>query len=148
MPSVSVNGIDLYYEEAGAGPPIIFSHEFAGSLESWEPQLRFFSRRYRVIAYNHRGYPPSTVPDDPAAYSEEQLVADLLGLLDTLQIDRSHIVGLSMGGAVALKFAIGHSDRCRGNGPRTSAPWRNASSITAPRPWQKSTRAARRGCSY
>lgn len=114
MPAARVNGIDLYYEEAGEGTPLVFSHEFAGSHESWEPQLDFFARRYRCIAYNHRGYPPSTVPDEPAAYSEEQLVDDLRGLLDALGIARAHICGLSMGGAVALKFAIAHPDRCLG----------------------------------
>ncbi len=114
MPAVRVNGIELYYEEVGEGTPLVFSHEFAGSLESWEPQLDCFGRRYRCVAYNHRGYPPSTVPDDPAAYSEEQLVDDLRGLLDALGIERAHICGLSMGGAVALKFAIAHPDRCLG----------------------------------
>ena len=69
MPTVDVNGVSIYYEETGSGTPLVFSHEFAGSHESWEPQVRFFSRRYRVITYNDRGYPPSTVPDDPAAYS-------------------------------------------------------------------------------
>jgi len=114
MPVAAVNGVDLYYEEAGSGTPLVFSHEFAGSHESWEPQVRFFSRRYRVITYNNRGYPPSTVPDDPAAYSEEHLVADLRALLDHLGIERAHIAGLSMGGAVALKFGIAHPDRCLG----------------------------------
>jgi pimeloyl-ACP methyl ester carboxylesterase len=114
MPSAPVNGIELYYEDTGTGTPVVFSHEFAGSCESWEPQVRFFARRYRVITYNHRGYPPSTVPDDPGAYSEEHLVADLLGLLDHLGIERAHIVGLSMGGAVALKFGLAHPTRCLG----------------------------------
>jgi pimeloyl-ACP methyl ester carboxylesterase len=114
MPSARVNGIEIYYEETGSGTPLVFSHEFAGSHESWEAQVRFFGRRYRVVTYNHRGYPPSTVPDDPAAYSEEHLVADLLGLLDYLGIERAHIAGLSMGGAVALKFGIAHPERCLG----------------------------------
>lgn len=114
MPVVQVNGIDLYYEEAGAGTPLVFSHEFAGSHESWEPQLDFFARRYRVIAYNHRGYPPSSVPADPHDYAEELLVADLRGLLDALGIARAHVAGLSMGGATVLKFAIAHPDRCLG----------------------------------
>jgi pimeloyl-ACP methyl ester carboxylesterase len=114
MPSIEINGVTIYYEESGSGTPLVFSHEFAGSHESWEPQVRYFARRYRVITYNHRGYPPSTVPDDPAAYSEEHLVADLRALLDALNIERAHIAGLSMGGAVALKFAIAHPDRCIG----------------------------------
>jgi pimeloyl-ACP methyl ester carboxylesterase len=112
MPAVPVNGIEICYDEAGTGTPIVFCHEFAGSRESWEPQLGFFARRYRCIAFNYRGYPPSSVPEDPAAYSEEQLVDDLRGLLDALGIARAHICGLSMGGAVALKFALAHPDRC------------------------------------
>jgi pimeloyl-ACP methyl ester carboxylesterase len=114
MPSARINGVEIYYEETGTGTPLVFSHEFAGSHESWEPQARFFGRRYRVITYNHRGYPPSSVPDDPAAYSEEHLVADLRGLLDHLGIEKAHIAGLSMGGAVALKFGIAHPERCLG----------------------------------
>jgi pimeloyl-ACP methyl ester carboxylesterase len=113
MPLASVNGIDIYYEERGTGYPLIFSHEFAGSWESWTDQIRFFSRRYRVIAYNDRGYPPSSVPSDPAAYSEEQSVDDLLGLMNSLGIEQAHIGGLSMGGALTLKFGIAHPERCR-----------------------------------
>lgn len=114
MPHAAANGIALYYEVTGEGTPLIFSHEFAGSHESWDAQVRFFARRYRVITYNHRGYPPSSVPDDPSAYSEELLVEDLRALLDHLGIARAHVAGLSMGGAVALKFGIAHPDRCLG----------------------------------
>ena len=114
MPIARANGVELYYEEAGSGTPLVFSHEFAGSHESWKAQVRYFSRRYRVITYNDRGYPPSTVPDNPDAYSEEQSVEDLRALLDVLGIQRAHIAGLSMGGAVALKFGIAHPDRCLG----------------------------------
>jgi pimeloyl-ACP methyl ester carboxylesterase len=49
MPTVAVNGVDLYYEEVGAGAPILFLHEFAGDYRSWEPQMRAFGRRYRAI---------------------------------------------------------------------------------------------------
>jgi pimeloyl-ACP methyl ester carboxylesterase len=112
MPLAPVNGVELFYEERGSGFPLIFSHEFAGSWESWKDQIRFFSRRYRVIAYNDRGYPPSSVPEDPSAYSEEQSVEDLLGLMDFLRIERAHIGGLSMGGALTLKFGIAHPERC------------------------------------
>jgi pimeloyl-ACP methyl ester carboxylesterase len=54
------DGVKLYYEEAGSGKPLIFVHEYAGDYRSWEPQMRFFSRYYRCIAFNARGYPPST----------------------------------------------------------------------------------------
>jgi len=113
MASVRVNGVEIFYREAGRGDPLVLSHEFAGSWESWREQVRFFSRRYRVIVYNDRGYPPSSVPTDPALYSEETSVEDLSQLLDALDIQRAHIGGLSMGGAITLKFGIAHPDRCR-----------------------------------
>ncbi len=62
------DGVKLYYEETGAGVPVIFVHEFAGDLRSWEAQLRHFGQRYRTIAYNARGYPPSDVPEDVGKY--------------------------------------------------------------------------------
>ena len=70
MPYASSGGVQLYYEEAGKGTPIVFVHEFADDLHSWEPQLRYFSRRYRCIAYNARGYSPSDVPKAASKYSQ------------------------------------------------------------------------------
>lgn len=114
MPTFSADdGVKIYYEEAGQGFPLLFSHEFAGDITSWEPQVNFFARRYRVITYCHRGYPPSDVPEDPDAYSQDRLVADAKGLLDYLGIDRAYIAGLSMGAATALSFAIAHPETCR-----------------------------------
>ena len=63
MPFVESDRARLYVEEVGAGYPIIFVHEFAADCREWEPQLRFFSRSYRCITYNARGYPPSEVAD-------------------------------------------------------------------------------------
>lgn len=111
MPTARVEGITLAYEEAGQGLPLVFVHEFAGDARSWEPQLRFFARRYRVIAYNARGYPPSDVPEDPAAYSQAQAVEDLRGLLDHLGIARAHVCGLSMGGFATLHFGLTYPER-------------------------------------
>ena len=102
--------IDLYYEETGRGFPLIWCHEFGGDYRSWEPQVRYFSRRYRVVTWNYRGYPPSEVPKDAAAYSVEILVEDLRGLMRHLGIPRAHIGGLSLGGGVALNFGIRHPD--------------------------------------
>ena len=79
MPKAKINGVDLYYEDTGEGIPVVFVHEFAGDYRSWEPQVRYFSRRYRCITYNARGYPPSEVPESPTDYSQEIAVADLLG---------------------------------------------------------------------
>ncbi len=113
MPTATINGVELYYEVTGEGEPLIFSHEFAGDYRSWAPQVRALARRYRVITYSNRGYLPSAVPTDPAAYSQEQLVEDLRGLLDHLGIARAHVGGLSMGGSVALVFSLTHPERCR-----------------------------------
>lgn len=62
MPYVEAAGAKLYFEESGHGYPIIFIHEFASDIRGWEAQVRYFSRSYRCIAYNARGYPPSDVP--------------------------------------------------------------------------------------
>src|ERR1044072_5876469 len=108
MPTVKVNGVELYYEEAGTGFPLVVCHEFAGDMRSWEPQVRFFSRRYRVVTFNYRGYPPSSVPPGGTAYGQDIIIEDLHQLIALLGIERAHIVGLATGGNVALNFAIAH----------------------------------------
>jgi len=113
MPTVLVNNVNLYYEINGEGFPIVWSHEFAGDYRSWEPQVKFFSRRYRVITYNARGYPPSDVPANPDAYSQDQSVEDLRGLLDHLGIEQAHLGGLSMGGGLVLNFGLKYANRAR-----------------------------------
>jgi pimeloyl-ACP methyl ester carboxylesterase len=108
VPIAEVNGVQLYYEDTGEGFPLIWNHEFAGDCHSLEQQVRHLSRRYRVITYNYRGWPPSSVPGNISAYSTEILVEDLAALLRHLDISRAHIGGLSMGGNVALAFAATH----------------------------------------
>src|SRR5262245_34256385 len=106
MPHVTMNdGVRLYYEEAGSGTPILFVHEYAGDWRAWEPQMRFFPRRHRCITWSFRGYTPSDVPDDPAKYGQDRVVEDMRELLAALQIDKAHVVGLSMGGFAVAHFA-------------------------------------------
>ena len=105
------DGIRLYLEEAGSGTPILFIHEFGGNHDSWEPQLRHFSRRHRCITYAARGYAPSDIPEDVAQYSQAIAVADAVAVLDGLGIFKAHIVGLSMGGFATLHFGLTHPDR-------------------------------------
>ncbi len=115
MPLISTpDGVQLHYEEAGSGVPIVFVHEFAGDLRSWEPQLSHFSRRYRCIAYNARGYPPSDVPESAERYSQEHARDDILAVMGALGIERAHIVGLSMGGFATLHFGMKYSARALG----------------------------------
>ena len=109
--AITPDGVSLYYEEAGSGTPLIFVHEFAGDWRTWEPQLRHFSRRYRCIAYNARGYPPSDVPVVVERYSQQRARDDILAVLDALGIERAHVAGNSMGGFAALHFGMAYSPR-------------------------------------
>ena len=111
MAYANVGGVRLYYEEVGQGLPVIFVHEFAGDTGSWNLQMSFFARRYRAIAYNARGYPPSDMPEDVNAYSQMIAMEDIRGVLDALGIAKAHIVGLSMGGYAVLHFGLHHPDR-------------------------------------
>jgi pimeloyl-ACP methyl ester carboxylesterase len=114
MPYASAkDGTRLFYDEAGSGHPLIFIHEFAGDHRSWEPQLRFFARYFRCIAYAARGFPPSDIPDDASRYSQNHARDDALAVLDHLKIDRAHVVGISMGGFAALHFGIAYPQRAR-----------------------------------
>jgi pimeloyl-ACP methyl ester carboxylesterase len=114
MPHLATDdGIKLYYEEVGSGIPIVFVHEFAGDCRSYEPQLRYFGRRYRCIAYNARGYPPSDVPETVERYSQDRARDDIRCVLDALKIDKAHIVGLSMGGFATVHFGFTYPGRAR-----------------------------------
>jgi len=112
MPHLTADdGVRLYYEEVGSGLPLVFVHEFAGDHRSWEPQMRFFARRYRAIAFNARGYPPSDVPAEEERYSQDRARDDIRAVLDALRIDKAHVVGLSMGGFASLHFGMRYADR-------------------------------------
>jgi pimeloyl-ACP methyl ester carboxylesterase len=109
MPHATASdGVKLHFEETGQGTPVIFVHEFAGDMRSWEPQVRYFSRQYRCIVYNARGYPPSDVPEDPDRYSQDRATDDIRDVLKHLGIPKAHVVGLSMGGFAALHFGLRH----------------------------------------
>jgi pimeloyl-ACP methyl ester carboxylesterase len=113
MPKIRTSdGVNLYYEEVGAGTPIVFVHEFAGDYRTWEPQMRRFARTHRCVTFSQRGYPPSDIPDDPARYGQDIARADVVALMDALGIERAHVVGHSMGAYTALHVGIKHPQRC------------------------------------
>jgi pimeloyl-ACP methyl ester carboxylesterase len=105
--------VRLYFEETGSGHPVIFVHEFAGDLRSFEAQLRHFGQRYRALAFNARGYPPSDVPEQVSSYSQARAADDILAVLDHIGERQAHIVGLSMGGFATLHFGLRHAGRAR-----------------------------------
>jgi pimeloyl-ACP methyl ester carboxylesterase len=112
MPTiVTDDGVALYAECTGTGAPLLFIHEFAGDHRSWEPQVRYFCRSHQCVTYAARGYPPSAVPSDPGAYSQERAVADTVAVLDGLGLGQASVVGLSMGGFTALHLALRYPDR-------------------------------------
>ena len=113
MPFANSKGVQLYYEEAGKGFPIVFVHEFAGDLRSWEPQLRYFSRRYRCIAFNARGYFPSDVPESVSQYSQAIAADDIANVMRDLGLRKAHIIGCSMGGYAALHFGLRYARLAR-----------------------------------
>jgi pimeloyl-ACP methyl ester carboxylesterase len=111
MPYVDADGVSLHVEDNGHGSPIIFIHEFASDLRGWESQLRHFSRGYRCIAYNARGYPPSDVPEDAGLYGWECAIDDIAAVMRNLSIERAYLVGLSMGGYAALQFGLRYPEK-------------------------------------
>jgi pimeloyl-ACP methyl ester carboxylesterase len=112
MPYATTNdGVRLYFEETGSGRPVIFVHEFAGDLRSYEPQMRHFGKRYRCIAFNARGFPPSDVPEQVSSYSQARAADDILAVLDHIGERQAHIIGLSMGGFATLHFGLRRQQR-------------------------------------
>ena len=113
MPFAKSKDVQLYYEEAGKGFPIVFVHEFSHDLRSWEGQLRHFSRRYRCIAFNARGYPPSDVPGSASQYSQAIAADDIANVMRDLGVRRAHIIGCSMGGYATLHFGLRYARMAR-----------------------------------
>ncbi len=111
MPTAPVNGIQLYYEVSGAGTPVVFAHGAGGNHLSWWQQVPFFSKRYRCVTFSHRCFHLSPdIPDGPGASA---FVADLVGLLDYLEIKEAVLVGQSMGGITCFGFALAYPDRVK-----------------------------------
>ena len=108
MASAAVNGIDLYYEEHGAGPAVVFAHGAGGNHLSWWQQVPVFSRKYRCVTFDHRGWGLSLDGQEPGPAA---FVEDLRGLLDHLGIERAALVAQSMGGLTCLGFTIAYPQR-------------------------------------
>ena len=114
MPQITArDGVTLYCESSGDGVAIVFVHELAGSCRSFDPQVAAWKDRWRCIAFNARGYPPSAVPEKVASYSQDMAASDIGAMLDGLGLGSAHLVGVSMGSASTLQFALKHPDRAR-----------------------------------
>ena len=105
---VCADGGRLRYSTAGAGEPVVLIHGLGLDAAMWDPQWPVLQRAFRAIRYDVRGFGDSTLPQGPYSHS-----ADLLELLDYLDARPAHVVGLSMGGQLALRFALEHPDAVR-----------------------------------
>ncbi len=109
MPSLTINNINLWYERAGRGRPIIFLHAFAVTGAMWFPQVPALTAAgYDVICVDQRGHGQSSAPSGP--YTISQMADDVHQLIGRLKLDMACVVGLSMGGRVAMRLALDHPE--------------------------------------
>ncbi len=109
MPYAKANGINLYYEIHGEGEPLVLVPGLGSDLTRWYRNLPGLAKEFRVITFDNRGAGRSDKPDEP--YSMEMMADDIAGLLDELGVEKTHLLGISMGGMLSLNFAILHGDR-------------------------------------
>lgn len=111
MPKAKVDGVSIYYEVHGSGPPVLLVAGLGGEGAYWLPQIEPLSRHFQVIVHDHRGTGQSNPTD--AKISVEQMAADVVGLMDALGIESAHLIGHSTGGAIGQVLGIEHSIRLR-----------------------------------
>jgi pimeloyl-ACP methyl ester carboxylesterase len=111
MPTIDRDGVEIYYESHGAGPPILLSHGYGATCRMWDGQIAAFSDRHRIIVWDMRGHGDSGDPADPAAYSQGLSVGDMTAVLDACGVERAVIGGLSPGGVMSLAFHLAHPRR-------------------------------------
>jgi pimeloyl-ACP methyl ester carboxylesterase len=114
MHALLANGLRLYYETEGAGLPVVFLHGLSGTHDLWKYQVPAVAPHYQAITVDLRGHGQSDKP--PGPYTIGQFAADVLGLLDYLQVAQAVVVGLSMGGGTAQTFALAYPERLRALG--------------------------------
>jgi len=113
MPKAKVNGVELNYEVHGDGYPLVLAHGFTASMEMWADEIPAFAKKYRVVIYDSRGHGESEAPSDLAQYDLWTCVEDQRALMDHLDIREAYVGGLSMGGMIAMRFALKYPQRLR-----------------------------------
>ncbi|MBI5108884.1 MAG: 3-oxoadipate enol-lactonase [Rhodocyclales bacterium] len=109
MSMIDANGITIHYEIHGSGPWVTLSHSLSCNLTMWDALAVSLAPTFTVLRYDTRGHGQSSAPE--GAYRFDQLVGDVVGLLDALNIERTHFVGLSMGGMIGQHLALAHPAR-------------------------------------
>src|SRR5256885_16596175 len=104
MPKINRDGVNIYYEVHGSGPPLLLTHGYSSTSGMWQGQIEALSKRHRLVLWDMRGHGQSDYPDDPAAYSEPLTVADMAALLDAVGAHSAIVGGLSLGGFMSPAF--------------------------------------------
>ena len=107
-PTIQLDDVELYYREVGTGTPLLLLHGLTLSGLMWTPQIRELSKKYRVVIPDLRGHGKSSVPD--RGYSFHNYAIDIKQLLDYLDLQKAHIIGLSLGGAIATEFSVAFTE--------------------------------------
>ncbi len=110
MPITNINGVNLNYEITGQGKAVVFLHGYTGSAQDWANQIPVLSSKYKVVAPDQRGHGKSAAPSREEEYSMQIFADDVLALLRMLNIRKCCLVGHSLGGFIALEFALEHPD--------------------------------------
>jgi pimeloyl-ACP methyl ester carboxylesterase len=113
VPKLNRDGVGIYYEVHGSGPPLLLTHGYSSTSAMWQGQIEALSKHHQLILWDMRGHGQSDYPDDPTAYSEASTVADMAALLDMAGADRAIVGGLSLGGYMSLAFYRAHPRRVR-----------------------------------
>jgi pimeloyl-ACP methyl ester carboxylesterase len=113
MAEISRDGVKIYYEVHGNGPPLILTHGYSSTSAMWRGQIEALSQRHKLVLWDMRGHGRSDYPEDPRAYSEELTVGDMAALLDEIGAERAIVGGLSLGGYMSLAFYRAHPERVR-----------------------------------
>ncbi len=108
---MQVNGVNCFVSATGKGEPLVLLHGFTGSSVNWEGVTAVLAPHFRVITLDLLGHGRTDSPSDPARYRMERAAADLIALLDTLGVEKSALLGYSMGGRLALYTAVHHPRR-------------------------------------
>jgi pimeloyl-ACP methyl ester carboxylesterase len=113
MPKLNRDGVNIYYEVHGSGPPLILTHGYSSTSAMWQGQIAALSRHYKLVLWDMRGHGQSDYPESSAAYSEALTVADIAALLDAAGAEKAIVGGLSLGGYMSLAFYRSHPERVR-----------------------------------
>jgi pimeloyl-ACP methyl ester carboxylesterase len=111
MAYLNRGGVQVYYEEAGQGTPVLLSHGYSATSKMWQGQMDALAGNYRLIAWDMRGHGQTDSPDDASAYSEAATVDDMAAVLDAAGVEKAVISGLSLGGYMSLAFNVKYPER-------------------------------------